>query len=400
MEVLILPVDEETFFNILGEEVSRTNIVQETINYYQQKLAIGETAITDFNEGSEIRNLIEAIAVDLYVLREEEYESSRVAFISTSYGAWLDLHGENPLIGLPREQGSEAIGLVTFSIPEALTSEIIIPEETILIDENNGLEFTTDSECVIGIGETSASVYVTCMTVGADGNLASNTLTIIDDENIDNSVTVTNPEPLTGGADYEDDDAYRERLLTKNESAGFGSLPYYEDLGNNISGVHDILLIDTTDTTGSGKPYTKKILVNGDNKPTPDDIIVDVLTEFTKSENIVLDHIFTIGKPSYTSVDLTVNLSVEVEIDTGLVNELLTCFFNGGTTESGIVCEGLSINEDLTRNALYGVFDMIDRSVLSTEILVSGSEITTVSPATNGVLKLGTVTVNQTEVES
>ena len=51
------------------------------IEYYNQKLEIGETKVTDFNEGSEIRNLLESFAVDLYDLMEDNYEATKIAFI-------------------------------------------------------------------------------------------------------------------------------------------------------------------------------------------------------------------------------------------------------------------------------------------------------------------------------
>ena len=108
-----LPIENESFYNLIGDEISRESIVEEMIEYYNQKLELGETRVTDFNEGSEIRNLLESIAVDLYDLMEDNYEATKIAFISSAYGEWLDLHGENPLINLPRDTGSEAVGFVT-----------------------------------------------------------------------------------------------------------------------------------------------------------------------------------------------------------------------------------------------------------------------------------------------
>ena len=77
----MLPIENESFYNIIGDEISRESIVERMIDYYNQKLEIGETKITDFNEGSEIRNLLESIAVDLYDLMEDNYEATKIAFI-------------------------------------------------------------------------------------------------------------------------------------------------------------------------------------------------------------------------------------------------------------------------------------------------------------------------------
>lgn len=394
MVVWTLPITDESFYNIVGNEISRTILVQQMIDYYNEKLEIGETRVTDFNEGSEIRNLLESIAVDLYTLMEDQYELSKIAFITTSYGEWLDLHGANPLINLPRDEGQEAIGLVTFSIPEAVTEDIVIPEETVIVDSELGLEFETDTECTIIAGDTSSEVYCTCLTVGTEGNIPANTLTVLDDENVDESVTCTNLEDFTGGTDYEEDDVYRERLLGFIRQDTFGSLGYYENLAESVDGVHDVKLIDDTDN--QEPKYTKIVLVNGNVKETPDDIIMQVLVQFTMAENIVLDHKFSVDKPTYTMVNLTVNLDVENLIDNNLIEELLGCYFDGGTTSEGLEYTGLYIDESLTRNGLYSALQDLN-FVEGVQCFVTGDtdEITTVSPAANGVLRLGTVLINQ-----
>ena len=394
MVVWILPITDESFYNIVGNEISRTILVQQMIDYYSEKLEIGETKVTDFNEGSEIRNLLESIAVDLYILMEDQYELSKIAFITTSYGEWLDLHGANPLINLPRDEGQEAIGLVTFSIPEAVTEDIVIPEETVIVDSELGLEFETDTECTIIAGDTSSEVYCTCLTVGTEGNIPANTLTVLDDENVDESVTCTNLEDFTGGTDYEEDDVYRERLLGFIRQDTFGSLGYYENLAESVTGVHDVKLIDDTDN--QEPKYTKIVIVNGNVKPVPDDIIMQVLVQFTMNENIVLDHKFSVDKPTYTMVNLTVNLDVETLIDNNLIEELLGCYFNGGTTSNGLEYTGFYIDESLTRNGLYSALQDLD-FVEGIQCFVTGDaeEITTISPAVNGVLRLGTVLINQ-----
>ena len=88
-----MAVDDVSFYNINGEEVSRSILVQQMINFYQSKLQIGDTRITDFNEGSEIRTLLESFAVDLYTLMEEVDDVSRICFVETAEGEWLDKHG-------------------------------------------------------------------------------------------------------------------------------------------------------------------------------------------------------------------------------------------------------------------------------------------------------------------
>lgn len=384
-----MALNDESFYNVFGEEVSRGKLVEQMISYYQLKLGIGETSVTDFNEGSEIRNLLESIAVDLYILMQLENQVTKQAFVDTATGEWLDKIGMQPFVQLPRNKGTVAKGTVTFSLPNASVTEYIIPMDTILVNKDTGLYYHTTGECLISVGETNASVGAECLTVGSDGNCESDTLTIINDDYItDKNLTVTNPNVFEEGTDYEEDWLYRERLLDFVRKDDFGSMGYYTGLAESVTGVHDVLFVPATG-------YTKKILVNGDVKPTPEGVLLDVLTLFTDTENIVLTHSFTVDRPVYVSNDLTVNVTVGNEMDESVITGILTDFFDGGASIEGFELDGVRIGESVSRNDLYGLFELID-NVIGVEILVDGVEVSTLDVTRDEVLTVGEITVNQT----
>ena len=169
-----MALEEVSFINMVGDEVSLSNLVAQLINFYNDKLEVGETRITDFNEGSEIRNILEACSVLAYAVLEDTNEVSRLPFISSSYGTFLDKIGENPFIKLPRIEGNYATGTVTFTLADEQDSDVVIPSGT-LLETSIGLEFVTDDDCTILEGETTEDVGATCLTMGSDGNIASNT---------------------------------------------------------------------------------------------------------------------------------------------------------------------------------------------------------------------------------
>lgn len=392
-----MAIDEETFYNIIGEEVSRSALLQQMINFYSLKLQAGETKVTDFNEGSEIRNLLEAIAVDLYWIMEHDNNLSLITFIETAEGEWLDKHGANPFVNIVRDIGSEAEGYVTFSIPEVLTSDVVIEEGTIVLSEENGLEYVTDSEVYIMAGETSVDVSITCLTVGEDGNCDVGTVTVIDENYISvNGLSVTNAEAVAGGTDYEEDDEYRERLLNYVRKDDFGSIGYYNELGSSVDGVHDVLLVDETVSPDEQSTYTKIVLVNGDVKPTPDSVLSDVLEVFTDVENKVISHNFTVARPEYVEVSLDVNLTVSEAIETSDIENLLHDVFNGGSSLDIYGFDGLYIGESITRNKLYSALEMFDvvEDIFITEQGES-TEISEISVNENEVLKLASVNITQ-----
>lgn len=387
-----MALEEVSFINTNGDEVYLSNIVNQMINYYEMKLEVGETRITDFNEGSEIRNLLEAFAVGIYALLEEQNEVTKLAFIQTSVGESLDKIGTLPFINLPRIEGAEAEGMVTFTLAEALTEDYVIPVETIVMASDTGLEYATTSDCTIFANETSSEVLVECLTEGSDGNAEIGAIDTINDANVDTElVSVSNTEEIINGTDYEDDEIYRQRLLENVREEGFGTIAYYMKLGKSVTGVHDVKLV--SDTT-----YTRKVLVNGFTKPVADSILLDVLTAFSDLSNLVLGHSFIVDKVTSQTVNLTFNLGVTTPIDNNELLSNLTAFVNGLDYDR-MEYEGVNIGQSLTKNDLINCFNVFD-NVVNVEAYITGESdpLSVIDCDADKVLKLGTVTWNQTEV--
>lgn len=390
-----MALEEVTFVNMVGEEVSLSNLVTQMINYYDLKLSVGETRVTDFTEGSEIRNILEAFAVLAYAVLEDENEATKLPFINSSYGTFLDRIGENPFINLPRIQGEYSVGSVTFTLADAQESDVVIPGDC-LLETSEGLQFVTDADCTIDSGSTTVNVGCTCLTIGSDGNINSNTLTVIADERIDTSlISVNNGESFINGVDLEDDEDYRVRLLENVQSEGFGTLEWYTKLAEAVDGVHDVKFVNATG-------YTRKILVNGYTRETPDSVLLDVLAKFSDVDNLVLGHSFTVDRPTYypnsTGLALTFTLNVAREFTSTELNNLFTALVYGGTWDR-MEFDGLNIGEDLTHDLLVSPSDFVD-DIVSINVKVTGqsSEFSSTSVTVNQVVKLGTLTFNQTVV--
>lgn len=390
-------LNDESFYNILGEEISRNGLVQQMINFYGLLLEVGETRITDFNEGSEIRNFLETIAVDHYVILEDQNEHAKITFIDTAYGEWLDKHGQHPAIRLERNQGNEAVGEVTFTIPSVSTEQTIIPEGTLLASTETGLQFSTDYDAVIEIGDLNVDVQCTCMSVGEDGNVVSGSIDLIDDDFIDvHGITVTNTDAFTGGVDYEEDEAYRARLLEYVRREDFGSLPYYINLAETVPGVHDVKLVDEVGVS-------KKILVNGDVKETSDTLLVDVLTRFSDTRNLGINHTFNVGKPVFVKYNLEVVVDVDAELPTGTFEDLLVKYVDGGysTFDGRIEFNGVRIGQSITKDEFVNALKIIG-NVADATITIKNASSTSVdicSVEADEVVEINSVTVTQNVVE-
>ena len=390
-------LNDESFYNILGEEISRNGLVQQMINFYGLLLEVGETRITDFNEGSEIRNFLETIAVDHYVILEDQNEHAKITFIDTAYGEWLDKHGQHPAIRLERNQGAEAVGEVTFTIPSVSAEQTIIPEGTLLASTETGLQFSTDYDAVIEIGDLNVDVQCTCMSVGEDGNVVSGSIDLIDDDFLDvHGITVTNTDAFTGGVDYEEDEAYRARLLEYVRREDFGSLPYYINLAETVPGVHDVKLVDEVGVS-------KKILVNGDVKETSDTLLVDVLTRFSDTRNLGINHTFNVAKPTFVKYSLEVTVDVDAELPSGTFEDLLVKYVDGGysTFDGRIEFNGVRIGQSITKDEFVNALKIIG-NVADATITIKNASSTSVdicSVEADEVVEITDVSVTQNVIE-
>ena len=388
-----MAMDEVSFYNLVGDEVSPLNLLAQMIDFYDQKREVGETKLTDFNEGSVIRNILEGCCVLAYAILEDETEASKLPFISSSYGTWMDKIGENPFINLPRIEGNPSQGIATFTLSFEQENDFLIPLDTLLEDDNE-LQYVTTSDCTIYAGELTAEVSVECLTDGYEGNIQPGQLIKIVDENIDSDlVSVTNLIEFTEGTDLEDDEDYRIRLLANVQSDGFGSEGHYLALGNNVPGVHDVKLADLDNQ------YTSTVVVNAYDKPTPDNILLDVLTVFSDVNKLIYKQVFNVARPTYVNLDLTFDLTMLHEWSDDDLTMFVSKIVNGGSYEQ-MEFNGLNIGDNLTSEVLVGNFSLLG-DIVDIKVYVTGESTEFVSTDLDEleVVKLGTLTFNQTIVE-
>ena len=345
-----MAIDDVSFITVTGIEISRSYLVEQMIGFYNLLLEAGETKVTDFNEGSEIRNLLESIAVDSYIVMEDKNELTKIGFIETAEGEFLDLHGAHPSVNLPRDTGMEAEGFVTFSVEERVQTETIIPEGTIVVNSETGLEYITLTDAILAVNEDNVVVSIECLTTGSDGNCDIGAIDEIDEIVVDiPTLSVKNEKPITGGTDYEEDIYYRQRLLEFKQKDDFGSFPYYLRLADGIEGVHDIFLVDEEVEEGETPNFTKIVLVNGVEKPTPSSVLAEVLSVYTDVNNRVIGHNFGVDIPKYCHVDLSIELDVNVEISNDIITQLVNEIFNGGNSiQLGLEFEGFYMGENIS----------------------------------------------------
>ena len=376
------------FYDVGGFHITKEFILQKMINYFNNKYP--NSQITDFNEGSEIRNLLESISVDIYHLESLENGLLRQAFLTTATGGYLDLHGEG--LNVTRGIALQAQGTVTFSISEPVNYLITIPQHTRIVDTATGIYYETWTSCEIPIGETSTDCPVYSVVTGAGTNILAGSEFLFYDQNSFREVSITNNSAFTGGCDAETDEDYRNRLIEAKTSDGFGSLKYYKKLGR-VTGTHDIALVDSA-------THTAKVIVNGYQKPITDELLSTVTAQYTNEKNIVYNHSFEVEKAQFTTVPLTIVMTVTDEIQDSVIETILNNYFDGRIINANgqqFHSKGCSVNSKITNYELMTFLETIDGVIQVTSLTSTASFPLT--PATNKVLKLGSVNITQNVAE-
>ena len=361
----------DSFFDVKGNEISKDGIVAQFINNYTGTL-------TDFNEGSEIRNLIEAFAV--YAMGNEERINDLVYImdIMNADGEYLDLLAGQPQINMERIEGTEATGTVIFSIDAALNEELLVPAGTI-VSSVEGLDFETETDNILQPGTTSMECSVRAIDIGKDGNIPAGSILNKPDDDYEliAGMDVNNPDPFTGGMDFEEDNAFRDRILAKLRLQKFGSKPYYiATLRQQYREAHDILF----DTSASG--YTAKVIPNsykGDSAQAQ--LEVDIASYLGNENNKLMHHTFDVVSPVAKDIDIYFDMPSS---DNGIYVEILTvsghmkakevidAYFKGGSVSIRGPQEfpGLNLLEEWSESTLTSAlsFALGDNFVGLTEV--------------------------------
>lgn len=196
--------------------------------------------LTELNPGSVAGTLVRAVARELTLLYAQMDEAYRRAFLDTAGGVALD--NVIALVGVTRNPAQAATGAVRFSRRRASGDRVVVTAGTVL-EDSAGRRFTTTSEAVIEADQTEGDATVAAVEPGPDGNVNARTVEVMPTPppGVD---AVTNPLPITGGQEPEDDDAVRERARHALERAGNATVAALEFTVRDVDGIEDVAVVD------------------------------------------------------------------------------------------------------------------------------------------------------------
>lgn len=234
-------------------------------------------------DAADVSIRLKVLAGELYTVLCAAESLKLNCFPQTAAGEALDLHAEER--GLVRKDAVKSVGTLTFSRRTALSYAAEIPAGTVCAASGeNAVEYETTEAAVLPAGALTVTAAAQAVLGGRRGNAAKgavNTL-ITPPAGIE---SVTNDVPFTGGADKEDDEALRTRLLRCFYALPNGSnTETYRRAALMTPGVKSVQVVPRANGVN-----TVAVYLYGDNGAVTDEVLGKVGETLEKLKEISVD---------------------------------------------------------------------------------------------------------------
>lgn len=295
------------------------------------------------------------------------------AFAQDSYGTWLDKRASE--FGVIRKPGVAASGIVKFT---GASGTVI--SKGFLITTADQLTYATVADITIAAGIATATVQATATGLLYNVGIGSINQIVVAQAGVN---AVTNITATTGGAEIEEDESLRERLLLKVQTpATSGNAYHYKQWALEVAGVGAAKIFPIWNGPGT----VKVCIVDTNMQPANETIINAAKTHIEEERPIGAT--VTVSSATMAPVAFTISikrdgtLSLD-EIKTS-INESLTKYLK----DIAFVSDYVSINKVVSL--------MMDEKGISdvTNLLINNGN-TSVTIGSEQIAVVGTVTVNE-----
>ena len=253
------------------------------------------------NAGGDMALRLRAVAAELASLWAHVEWVKRQGFPQTATGELLDKHAA--VRDLERRKGSKARGSLRFETSSAAASTLTVPAGPECM-RLGGTEFVTCEEGTIEEGESFCVVEAEAAAVGSMGNVPADIICqmVLAPVGI---ARCRNTDAFKGGADIEDDDSLRSRIMASYSRLPNGSnAAYYEAEALNTDGVTAVKVFPRRRGLG-----TVDVVVASKAFPPEESLLKELEDKFNAEREICVD--VKVLAPEAVTVDIQVVVDVE-----------------------------------------------------------------------------------------
>ena len=284
-------------------EMQYKDEIQERMKEAYKEIS-GKTVI----EGGFARDVINANSLEFEQTYLEMHLMMEASFADTSWGEYLTRKCAE--FGVDRKMATYSVGEVIFTGEKNRT----IPEGT-RVGIAGGNQYTTDEE--VKTDETgTATVPITCQTIGSVGNVAENTITDIP-ISISGIRSVTNAEPTHDGYDEEtDEELFARYYVFVRTPATSGNKYHYYNWASEVEGVGAVRIFPLWNGPG-----TVKVLFLDSNHQTASEELVQKVYEHIEEKRPIGADV-TVVSPQAKPVVIDVAIKGVLDTDQ-LIKEIM-----------------------------------------------------------------------------
>ena len=275
------------------------------------------------NDRSDMAVRMYAAATQIYSLYVYNDWVKAQSFPQTAAGAYLDYHAE--MRGIIRIPETAAQGFIRFRINELRETAVTVPKGTVCM-ALSGVEFHTTDDTVIAAGELYCDAPALARIPGESGNAAESSIIFMTAAPI-GVAACTNIERFKGGANSEDDESLRQRVIASyNKLPNGANAAFYEKIVLNMENVAAVNVIPKNRGLGT----VDIVVTSTDGLPSPE-LLGEISEKLESMREICVD--IEVDAPVIKTVQVKVMLDVQNECDISTVSEnvetVIEAYFNG-----------------------------------------------------------------------
>lgn len=269
--------------------------------YENLKAQFEEASGIRLNDGGDMALRFYSLAAQLSTLWAHADYVNRQCFPQTAVGESLDRHAE--MRGLERGGAVKAVGTLRFSIDNAVSRDLFVPENTRCMTAD-GRDYVTTEGGTIRAGTLYCDVSAEAAEAGNGGNVPAGTVVYMQLAPIGVKSCI-NPAPFMFGEDAESDEELRQRVLESYKTLpNGGNAAYYRSLVLDTAGVAAASVLPRNRGRG-----TVDIVIASDSG-VPSEELIDAVSEKLDIRREICVDIDVLSPDT-----VTVNVAAELEID-------------------------------------------------------------------------------------
>lgn len=336
--------------------------------------------LSDFTGTSILGQIFSAIASAIDEIYTSISAAQQQAYVQTATDTGLDAKGAD--FSVTRKAATAAQWYFTFNKNVVSGQQLPIPAGTIITTiptpGNDAITFATNADTYLPSGTLSVNVLATAQTAGSVGNIAVNTPLLIGSgvPGID-GVSLTSLTNGTYGTDTETDDAYRTRILAALASKAQGTVAWYQQTAQSVSGVQSAKI--NPQGRGAG---TVDVYIVGSGNSIPSQTLINNVQAVIDAGRIITD-----DAKVFPPTQVTVNRAINIHLASGYdstttsnsVQTAITNYINGLGIGGGSIGE---LYESQVIKTALGVSGVINATSTDTDVTFTAYQLPTAGTIT------------------